>query len=555
MENRRFFLIALLAVVGFFLYQAWQHDYPAKPASTTPASTPAASTVTAEAPTVATPEVAKAPEAPVAAVSPQAEAGRVRVETDRFVAEISQQGGDLRQLRLLGYPVSKAKPDVPFALLDDAGGKLMVLQSGLAGEGRPLATHETRYTSPADRYALGADQASLDVVLEHTAADGTIIRKTYQFRRDSYEVVLTQTLVNRSDAAVAASSYVRFLSAAEGTVPDPPFVQSFRGVGIYQRKEGSDKYTFQQFAFEDLDDAPFEVRQQGGWVAILQPYFLAAVLPPPDESVILSGRSASGTGYVGQYVGPLVSVAPQAERSFATRLYLGPNLQGGAVNKIAPGLELTQDYGLLTPICEALFFVLSWLYKVTHNWGVAIILLTLVVRAAMYKLSEAQYRSMAKMKKFAPRIQEIKERYGEDRERLNKAMMDLYKKEGFNPLAGCWPLLVQFPVFIALYWVLSQSVELRQADFWLWIKDLSAADPYYVLPLLFGGTMWAQQKLSGQTMPDPMQQRIMNLMPIMMTAFFAFFPAGLVLYWFVSNLTGLAQQWYITRKLQRLGLA
>ena len=235
-------------------------------------------------------------------------------------------------------------------------------------------------------------------------------------------------------------------------------------------------------------------------------------------------------------------------------MYVGPKLQQ-ELAAIAPGLELTVDYGLLTPISEPLFWLLERFHRWTGNWGAAIILLTLAVKLLMYKLSEAQYRGMAKMKKYAPRIQELKERYGDDRERMHKAMMELYKKEKFNPLAGCWPLLVQFPVFIALYWVLLESVELRQADFALWLNDLSSPDPFYVMPVLFGITMYIQQKLSGNVAMDPMQQRVMNMMPVMLTVFFAFFPVGLVLYWFVSNLIGIAQQWYITRKLAQEGLS
>ena len=229
---------------------------------------------------------------------------------------------------------------------------------------------------------------------------------------------------------------------------------------------------------------------------------------------------------------------------------VGPKLQD-RLPDIAPGMQLTTDYGILTPISGPLFWVLSKFHALTGNWGFAIILLTLLVKGAMYKLSEAQYRSMAKMKKFAPRIADIRERYSENREALQKAMMDLYKKEGFNPLAGCWPLLLQFPVFIALYWVLLESVELRQAPFILWIDDLALPDPWFVLPVLFGISMWVQQKISGQQMMDPTQQKIMMVMPIMLAAFFTFFQSGLVLYWLTSNLIGIAQQWYITRKLER----
>jgi YidC/Oxa1 family membrane protein insertase len=553
MENRRFFLLAILGVVLFFMYQAWQKDYGAdvaRPAGETTATPQNDIAPTDEAPTASLPGDVTAA-APLSATSA---IDSIRIETDNYIAEIGLTGGDLRRAELPGYAVSKNDPTKNLALLNDRGGHLLVLQSGLAGSSEPLATHKTQYTSPQKTYRLADGADALDVSLEHQDPSGYLVRKTYGFRRGSYQIALTQTLVNRTSAELAAGPYVRFLSSAKGSADPPKFVQSFNGLGIYERKEGSQKYRFRKVKFEDLDDEAVEIKQQGGWLAVLQHYFLAAILPPAEENLSLSGKPSANVGYLAQYVGPLATVAAGSEKAFATRLYIGPNLQQ-VVDKIAPGLELTQDYGILTPICEPLFWLLEKLHKLTRNWGVAIILLTLVVKLLMFKLSEAQYRSMAKMKKFGPRIQEIKERYGEDRERLNKAMMDLYKKEGFNPLAGCWPLLVQFPVFIALYWVLSQSVELRQADFALWINDLSAADPYFVLPLLFGGSMWVQQKLSGQTMADPMQQKIMNLMPIMMTAFFAFFPAGLVLYWFVSNLIGITQQWYITRKLKAQGLA
>ncbi len=550
MENRRFILLALLAVVGFFLYQAWQHDYPATPQ---PQQTP--SLAPASTPQVA-PSAAVETAAPAAAPSTSASdtAQRVRATTDHYIAEFSTTGGDLRRLWLVGIPVSKQKPDEPLALLDEREGHVLVLETGVAGKSTPLATQATTYTTAQPSYAMRDGQDTLDVEFEHQDAANLVVRKRYSFQRGSYEIALTHTVVNHTDQPVPATAYLRLISSAQGTVPDPPFLKSFRGIGLYQQKEGSERYTFQESAFADLEKKPIDVSQKGGWISVLQHYFLVALLPSAGESLMFTGKPMAAGNYMAQYVGALTDVAPQSEKSFTTKLYLGPNLQG-VVDRAAPGLELTRDYGSLKVICEPLFLGLAWLHKATRNWGLAIVLLTLIVRGAMFKLSEAQYRSMAKMKKFAPRIQEIKERYGEDRERLNKAMMDLYKKEGFNPLAGCWPLLVQFPVFIALYRVLSQSVELRQADFALWIHDLSAPDPVYILPLLFGATMWAQQKLSGQTMPDPTQQRIMNLMPIMMTAFFAFFPAGLVLYWFVSNLTGIAQQWYITRKLKRLGLA
>ena len=407
------------------------------------------------------------------------------------------------------------------------------------------------------------------MVLEHQRDDGVVVSKTYRFGRGSYRVGLEHAVHNRGSADLTVSPYARFVRN-EGLVGEvPKFVMLFLGVGFYENKPGTDKYRFVKTSLDDLADEAFETRQVDGWISILQHYFVVAILPRAGTEGVYSARPGRDGRFVAQHVTAGVNVAAGSQERFVTDLYLGPRLQdgvkwvdaegriqeGSSLDAIADGLDYTIDYGILTPICEPLFWLLEKFHAFTGNWGVAIILLTLVVKALFYKLSEAQFRSMAKMKKFAPRIQDIKERYEGDRERMSKAMMDLYKKEGFNPLAGCWPLLVQFPVFIALYWVLLESVELRQADFMLWVNDLSAPDPYYVMPVLFGLSFYLQQKWSGATATmDPMQQKIMNVMPIMMTAFFAFFQAGLVLYWLVSNLIGMAQQWFINRKLAGEGL-
>jgi YidC/Oxa1 family membrane protein insertase len=553
MENRRFILIALLGVVLFFMYQAWQKDYasPALPPSEPTAALPVPddtdipSAVLDDVPVAGTTASAAAP----ATTTTAAAGARIRVETDVLRAEIALDGGDLRRLELLDYPVSKEHQGTPLALLDDRPGRLFVLQSGLAGSGAPLVTHQSRFTSAQSSYRLGDGTEHVDVVLEHEA-EGHAARKIYRFFRNDYRVELIHELDNRGEAALAASPYARLVRTPFKAGDEPPFVATFTGVGFYEQKNGGTSYRFVKTKLDNLEDDAFETRQTGGWIAMLQHYFVAAILPARDETATYAARPASGQGYMAQYVGSALSVDAGANARFVTELYLGPKLQHRVVD-IAPGFDLTLDYGILTPISEPLFWLLAQFHKLSGNWGVAIILLTLLVKAVMYKLSEAQYRSMAKMKKFAPRIQDIKERYGDDRERLQKAMMDLYKKEGFNPLAGCWPLLVQFPVFIALYWVLLESVELRQAPFALWLQDLTSPDPYFVLPVLFGVSMFIQQKLSGQQVMDPMQQRIMQIMPIMLTAFFAFFQSGLVLYWFTSNLIGIAQQWYITRKLER----
>lgn len=552
MENRRFILIALLGVVLFFMFQAWQKDYaqtaPAPVASAAPAVTapdeapPSGAAPAGDAPTLASTEDPMPPAVPAAA------GGVIRVETDVYSAEIALDGGDLRRLELKGYPVSKQQPELHQALLDNRDGRLFILQSGLAGSGAALASHKTRYRTATTEARLAEGSDTLNVVLETDDGAGLAVRKTYRFKRGSYQLDLVHELVNGSAAPVAASAYARLVRTLYKSGDEPPFVATFTGVGLYEQKEGSASYRFVKTSLEDLGEEPVERAQTGGWISILQHYFVAAILPPQGEALRFTAKPAT-QGYMAQYLGAPQTVAPGASASFTTALYLGPKLQK-TIGAYAPGLELTVDYGILTAISEPLFWLLDKFHTLTGNWGWAIILLTIVVKLAMFKLSEAQYRSMAKMKKFAPRIQDIKERYGDDRERLQKAMMDLYKKEGFNPLAGCWPMLVQFPVFIALYWVLLESVEMRQAPFLLWLTDLSAPDPFYVLPVLFGISMFIQQKLSGQQVPDPMQQKIMNVMPIMLTAFFAFFQSGLVLYWFVSNLIGIGQQWFITRKLE-----
>ena len=484
-------------------------------------------------------------------VLPAAATERIRVETDIYIAEIATRGGELRRLELKEYPATKDKPE-PLALLDDRNGRLFALQSGLATPQAALVTQETRFSSAQASYQLDPSQDSLEVRLDYQSADGLIVSKVYRFHRGSYQIELEQTLANNTGAELKVSPYVRLLRSDFKPDGEPKFAATFTGVGFYQQAEpGSAKYKFKKTALKKLaDDDDFETQQTGGWISVLQHYFVAAIVPPADQAVTYAARPAKSGNYLAQYVGNGISVAAGAQQRFDTKLYIGPKLHN-QLESVAPGFELTLDYGILTAIAKPLFLFLNFIHKHVGNWGVAIILLTVVVKMAMYKLSEAQYRSMAKMKVFGPKIQDIRERYSDDRERQQKAMMDLYKKEGFNPLAGCWPLLVQFPVFIALYWVLLESVEIRQAPFFLWIQDLSAPDPFYVLPVLYGLTMFLQQKMSGNTTMDPMQQKVMQLMPIFLTAFFAFFQSGLVLYWVVNGLISIAQQWFILRKLDR----
>jgi YidC/Oxa1 family membrane protein insertase len=553
MENRRMVLVALLGVILFLLYQAWQTDY-VKPLQQAAAQAPAAASAAAV--DGATGGSATAATEGSAGGSAATTQQRIQVQTDRMQVEIALAGGELRQVELSGYATDKEHPEQKLALLDDRDGHLYTLQSGVSGSEKPLTTTQTAFTAAQASYKLAHGADSLDVPLEYHDPAGFVVRKVYHFKRGGYEIGLTQTLVNHSGHELSAGAYARYQRTPPPAQAGPSFMRTagaFFGIGVLQQKEGSSDYAYKKKSFKDLDKQTYDVKQTGGWIAMLQHYFVTAIIPPKDEKVEFIGAHKNDL-YQAQYVGSLVPVADGAEHAFDTKLYIGPVAQG-TLETVAPRFELVEDYGILAPVAKPLFWVLSQYHKLTGNWGWAIILLTLTVKALFYKLSEAQYRSTAKMKKFGPRIQELRERFGEDRERLNKAMMELYKKEGFNPLAGCWPLLVQMPVFFALYWVLAQSVELRQAPFILWMQDLSGPDHLYILPVLYGISMWVQQRLSGQSATmDPAQQKIMNIMPIFLTGLFLFFPVGLVLYWLVSNLINIGQQWLIARKLEKEGL-
>jgi YidC/Oxa1 family membrane protein insertase len=555
MENRRMILVAFLGLVLFLIYNAWQADYARSPL---PAPTAQSGTGGSAAPDAKAAAAGAVDVSPGVAVTQQ----HLRVQTDLLVADIALAGGELQRLELSGYAADKKHPEQKLALLDNQSSTRSTLQSGLASTtDKPFSSSQTSFVSAQAEYKLADGADSLDVPMEYADPSGYTVRKLFHFKRGSYAIGLSQTLVNKTGHELQASAYERYLSSPPPPDNSPSFMRTagtFFGVGVYQQKEPGGSYAYKKLAFKDLDkpDKAIEAKQNGGWVVMLQHYFVKAIVPPQDQGVTLTAKKNTDGVYNGLYqaqtIGDPLPVADGAERSFDSKLYIGPVLQGSSLEDVAPRFELVEDYGILTPVAKPLFWVLTQYHKLTNNWGWSIILLTLTVKALFFKLSEAQYRSTAKMKKFGPRIAELRERFGEDRERLNKAMMELYKKEGFNPLAGCWPLLVQMPVFFALYWVLSQSVELRQAPFVLWMQDLSGPDGFYILPVLYGASMWAQQRLSGQSATmDPTQQKIMNIMPIFLTGLFLFFPVGLVLYWLVSNLINIAQQLFIAKRLER----
>ena len=550
MENIRFTLYAVLAAVVFLIWQAWTEDV-AK--LTPPPDAPAQVTAEAPKPDIDVPALdapTLAPPAPGATQQPipvMASADRIAFQTDLLRGQIDAMGGDLRQLELLKYPLSTDDPATPVRLLGDGDGQFFIAQNGLLSSDRPAPDHRAVYQTERDQYNLESGATTLEVPLTWSDPSGLTVTKRYVFERGSYVVRVAFDVENRGESLWRGSLYSQ-LQQLPPPAPKRNFLMphTFAGVGYY------DGQRYHKRAFDKLAAEPVDLRQQGAWAGFVDHYFLGALLGEGDvENRYYSKLLPGGQTIVG-LTEPLVELAPGESRTLETQLFLGPKEQD-ILADVAPGLERTVDYGFLTIIAKPLFWVMSWLHAALfENWGLAIIALTVLIKLGFYKLSEAQYRSMAKMREFAPRIQALRDRYGEDKQKLNEAMMELYRKEKFNPLGGCLPIFVQMPVFIALYWVLLESVELRQAPFFFWINDLSAKDPYYVLPVLFGVSMLIQQKLStAQGTMDPMQERVMMMMPVLMTIFFALFPSGLVLYWVVSNSLGILQQWYITRKVER----
>jgi YidC/Oxa1 family membrane protein insertase len=547
MANIRFVLFVILAFLSFSLWQQWQIDYgPQPPSAQTPvpseSSIPSASPGSASAELPSSPDLkgpAQTPESPVTTGTPSGE--RVTVTTDVFLAEVDTAGGDLRILDLRQYPTTKDQPEVVRLLTDQ--GDIFIAQSGFLTEGQNAPNHRSSWHAASRRYELG-DQESLRVPLTWTGDDGVQVTKTYVFRKGSYEIDLEHTISNRSARDWRANQYVQLQRTDTSAKDKSQFVRSYTGGVLYTP---ADKY--EKISFSDMADRNLSRSSKGAWLAMIQHYFLAAWIPPADLESHFYTKDLGGKRFLIGASLPQISVAAGQENSTGAKLYAGPKLQR-VLEATAPGLELTVDFGALTVVAKPIFWLLEWFHKIFNNWGFAIIFVTLVIKALFFKLSEASYRSMANMRKLQPRLQELKERFGDDRQRFNQAMMELYRKERINPLGGCLPILVQIPVFIALYWVLAESVELRQAPFLFWLNDLSARDPYYILPALMMISMIFQQKLNPPP-ADPVQAKVMQFFPYIFGVFFAFFPSGLVLYWVVNNVLSILQQWYITKQIEK----
>ena len=572
MNNPRMFLLVALLALGYLIWSQWQLDYgPKAPATTELAgsTTPAASTVPDVPASADTPVPSAVPSAvPAPATEPLPPAAEtaatippIVVTTDLLRVEIDPRGGSVIAADLLEYPL-QPKQSERVRLFDTDPARFHVAQSGLVSSGQPAPDHNAVFSAEKSEYVLG-DDARLEVPLSWTDASGVSVRKVYVFERGSYVIEQRQEISNNGAVAWTGNAYRQLQrvpqlvdrSGIKGYTNVEGY--SFNGAAWYSPEE-----KFEKRAFDKLAKEPLDSEITGGWVAMLQHYFFAAWIPPPGEThrfTTATSPHASGMRYIVRTMSPSIAVAPGSTATTSAKLYVGPKKQDyrcffsftSELDEIAPGLSLTVDYGMFTAISEPLHWLLDKFHKLTGNWGFAIILLVLFIKALFFKLSEAQYRSMAKMRKLQPRMAALKERYGDDKQKLNQAMLEFYQKEKINPLGGCLPMLVQIPVFFALYWVLLESVELRQAPFIGWIQNLTAPDPYFVLPVLNAAAMLATQHLTPMTGMDPMQAKIMKFMPVVFSVLFAFFPAGLVLYWTVNGVLGLAQQLVITRRIER----
>jgi len=555
MNQTRVFLIFAWLMVATLLWMAWDKEQALPPAPITPStSVPAAADGSI-------PSIEAAPAVPAAgqpAVSGPAPApSAVEVRTD--VLDVVLDGGEVRQVDLLAYPSTADDGSRPVRLFSQDAADYFVAQSGWVSNAGPAPSHEAGFVF--DRAALPAgadlrlepDEEQLVVPFTWTGANGVTIRRTYTFNRGDYVVHVRDEVVNGGTAPWQGFVYrqlSRVPRALQSSGPMNVEQYSFQGAAWYSATDKYEKRDYEDF----VDDGPLNKQVTGGWIAMLQHHFFGAWIPGADDTSTFSLATPDGNGgtrYLIRELGPGVSVAPGATAATEARLWVGPKLVADIQSQQVPGLERAVDFSsfsLMAILAGWLFWVLDKLHGLLGNWGWAIVGLVVIIKLLMYPLSAAQYKSMAKMRKFQPRMAQLKERYGDDRQKLQQAMMELYKKEKINPVGGCLPLLVQMPVFLALYWMLSESVELRHAPWILWIQDLTARDPFFVLPVINMALMWATQRLNPMTGIDPMQAKMMQFMPLVFGVMFAFFPAGLVLYWVTNAGLGLLQQWWMIRK-------
>jgi len=544
-----------LLMISYMLWEQWQIDYGPKPQP-----------IVSDKPLVAgSSDIATSTDAAQSGVSSQVAAVTeashkiIKVKTDVFALEIDTEGGTLRNLDLLQYPREKentyvnklralvgmevAERDLsPVRLFDASTEKLYLAQSGLvaAGNSAIAPDHHAIFDSTKTNFELKEGEDELNVPLTWTNNQGLSITKVFTFKRGSYAIDVKHKVNNRGSNAWSGRQYNQLMRVEHSDKSNNTFIRTFSGGVIY-----TDKDKFQKIKFEDMFDKNLDVTAQGGWTGFIQHYFASAWIPPADQESHFYTKALNDSRFViGSYSQDL-SVQPGSEGVFSSQLFVGPKIQP-VMEALAPGLELTVDYSWLTVIAKPIYWLLNEIHGFVGNWGVAILGVTFFIKALFFKLSKTSFQSMAKMRKIQPKLKELQERYADDRQKFNTEMMAMYKKEKVNPLGGCLPILVQIPVFISLYWVLIETVELRQAEFALWIQDLSAQDPFYLLPILYGITMKIQQSLNPAPV-DPLQAQVMKMFPIVFTVFFLFFPSGLVLYWICNNSLSIIQQWYITK--------
>jgi YidC/Oxa1 family membrane protein insertase len=541
MESQRSFLLIGLAMVGFLLWQQWQLDYGPQPVA--PISNYENTSTDQDMPSSEDVPVASSHGQTLIASSTSG--GRIiSVITDTLVLNIDTKGGDVVSANLVKYPIEQGSKEL-YSLLRPSGDKLFIAQSGLIGrdgtdsKGRPI------YSVVKDIHELEGN--TLTVPLTLNTPEGLQVTKNFIFTRDSHKIDVNYIIKNNTSEPKQVQQFAQLKQSMleqEGSM----FMPIYRG-GAFSVEDD----IYEKYAFDDITDNNLKKSTKAGWIAMIEHYFVSAWVPPQEETNNLFSRVLQTTNGVIGFTGQPVVIQAGETSQINNILYLGPKDQD-TLASLSRGLDLTVDYGFLWMISKYLFYFLQYIHSLVGNWGFSIILITIIVKGAMYPLTKKQYESMAKMRALKPKMDALKERYGEDKQKMQQAMMEMYKKDKVNPMGGCFPLLLQMPIFLALYWVLLESVELRHADFIFWITDLSAKDPFFVLPVLTGISMYLLQKLQPMTMTDPMQQKIMQFMPVAMSLFFFIFPAGLVLYWLISNLITLIQAKIIYASMEKRGL-
>lgn len=543
MYDRKIYLYFALVIVGFLLWTAWQKDYAPQPmpAATTPAQTNIAPATTGDLSNQTAPSAAEVP------------ANRIiQVQTDTFQIQIDKQGGNIISVKLPKYPTSYETPNVPVTLLTTELDNFYQAKNGVTGKDG-FNSDSLVFSSSQDNYQLDANQDALNVTLTAKANDKEV-KKTYVFTKGKYDVNVSTSINNLAQTPYNANFYSEIKRRGLSDGSSAFGLKTYRGAAISSPQTPYEKISYQKMDKENLDRSI-----KDGWLAMQQRYFVSAWVPRTNDtlryyssvmSVGATDKPADKIYTIGNQT-PDYTIPANGTVTTNATFYGGPEITDN-LKQIAPHLDLVVDYGWLWIFSVPIFKVMQWINNFVNNWGVSIILVTVLIKLLFYKLSETSYRSMAKMKNLQPKILALKERYGDDRQKLSQATMELYRKEKVNPLGGCLPMIVQIPVFIALYYVLIESVELRQAPFIFWIHDLSVKDPYYVLPILMGLSWMLQQKLNPPP-PDPVQAKMMMLFPVVFTVLFAAFPAGLVLYWLVNNCLSILQQWYIMRKVENEG--